>query len=97
MTREPRQADPPGRGRETHAAHDRELDQPWPQHHPLDESGPVRVHHNGDWYVGDLSVTRHEPDTGWWGMVRFVVGVGMMHHHWKHESELAPVSAGVAQ
>jgi hypothetical protein len=46
--------------------------------------GPGPVH----WYPGDLTATRYEPGTGWWGFARFIAGVGMMHWHWKHESEL---------
>jgi hypothetical protein len=40
------------------------------------------------WTPGDLTATRHQPGTGWWGMVQFIVGVGMMHWHWKHGDEL---------
>ena len=47
------------------------------------------MHHNGTWHPGDLTATRYEPGTGWWGMARFIVGVGMMPWHWKHEDELA--------
>ena len=54
----------------------------------LEQPRPVEVHYAGAWYRGDLTATRYEPDTGWWGMARFIVGVGMMHWHWKHESEL---------
>jgi hypothetical protein len=49
-------------------------------------SSPEPAH--ATWYPRDLTATRYEPDTGWWGMARFMVGVGMMHWHWKHESEL---------
>jgi hypothetical protein len=42
----------------------------------LDEPRPVQVHHDGTWYPGALTATRNEPDTGWWGFARFIVGVG---------------------
>ena len=55
----------------------------------LEEPRPVRVFHDGTWFLGDLTATRYEPGTGWWGFARFVVvDVGMTHHHWKHEDEL---------
>jgi hypothetical protein len=47
----------------------------------------VQVRHERAWYDGWLTATRREP-TCWWGMVRFVVGVGLQHWHWKHEDEL---------
>jgi hypothetical protein len=50
----------------------------------------VQVHHDSTWYRGDRTATRYEPDPGWWGFARFIVGVGMMHWHWKHEDELRP-------
>jgi hypothetical protein len=53
----------------------------------LTEPRPVEVWHDGRWYVGDLTALRREP-TCWWGMVRFVVAVGAMHWHWKHQDEL---------
>ena len=40
----------------------------------LNEPRPVEVLHDGQWYRGDLTATRHEPDTGWWGFARYVVG-----------------------
>jgi hypothetical protein len=52
---------------------------------------PSRSTTNGTWYRGDLTATRYEPDTGWWGFARFIVGVGMMHWHWKHQDELRRV------
>jgi hypothetical protein len=54
----------------------------------LAESRHVQVLHNGVWHRGDLTATRFEPGTGWRGVVRFIVGVGLMHWHWKHASEL---------
>jgi hypothetical protein len=33
----------------------------------LEEPRSVRVLHNGAWYPGDLTATRYEPATGWWG------------------------------
>ena len=33
---------------------------------------------DGQWYRGDLTATRHEPDAGcWWGFARYVVGVNV--------------------
>jgi hypothetical protein len=57
----------------------------------LEQPRPVEVHHDGSWYRGDLTTTRYEPDIGWWGFARFIVGVGMMHWHWKHQDELRSV------
>ena len=54
----------------------------------LEEPRPVEVLHDGQWFRGDLTATRHGPDAGWWGFARYVVGVGRMHWQWKHESEL---------
>ena len=48
----------------------------------------MRVLHDGTWYPGDLTATRYEPGTGWCGMAQFIVGVGMMHWHWKRQDEL---------
>ena len=53
----------------------------------LDEPRRVQVWHEGAWYDGWVTATRRHPDC-WWGMVRFMVGVGLMHWHWKHEDEL---------
>jgi hypothetical protein len=36
---------------------------------------PLEVHHDGAWYLGDLTATRYEPATGWWGFARLTVGV----------------------
>ena len=38
---------------------------------------PVQVSHEGRWYDGDLNAYRQ--DRAWWGMVSFVVAVGL---HW---------------
>ena len=47
----------------------------------------VQVLHDGAWCDGWL--TAHRRDAyGWLGMVRFVVAVGRMHWHCKHESAL---------
>jgi hypothetical protein len=39
----------------------------------LDVPRPLEVHHDGAWYLGDLTATRYEPATGWWGFARFIV------------------------
>jgi len=52
----------------------------------LDDPRPVQVLRDGRWYDGDL--TAYRQDRAWWGMVRFVVAVGRMHWHWKHENAL---------
>ena len=46
----------------------------------------MQVLHEGAWYDGWLTAYWHDAD-GWWGMVRWVVAVGRMHGHWKHENE----------
>jgi hypothetical protein len=51
----------------------------------------VEVWHDGRWYAGDVTAVRQEP-TCWWGFARFIVGIGLMHHHWKHEDELRRAS-----
>ena len=47
----------------------------------------MEVWHEGAGYAGDLTATRRE-QTCWWAYARFVVGVGHMRWHWKHEDEL---------
>ena len=54
------------------------------------EQRPVQVLHGGVWFDGWLTAYRQDAD-GWWGMVRWVVDVGRMHWHWKHETELRRV------
>ena len=53
----------------------------------------MQVFHDGRWYDGDLTADRQ--DRAWWGMVRFVVAVGRLHWHWKHESELRRAGPGL--
>lgn len=54
----------------------------------------VQVFHDDRWYDGWLTAHRREPAC-WWGMVRYVVGVGQQYVGWLHESELRrPVDYG---